>query len=67
MTIPVSSVGPLTSLEPQRRAGFEVLIDCGVAVLLQFATPAQAAQARTTLCDHVRPPASSALGHARHA
>lgn len=67
MTIPVNSVGPLTDLQPQRRTGFEVLIERGVAVVLQFATPAQAAQSRTTLCDHVRPAASRGVVHAQRA
>lgn len=53
MTIQVNSVGPLTRLEPQRRTGFEVLIDCGAAVFLQFATPAQAALSRTLVCDRL--------------
>lgn len=54
MAIWVNSVGPLRSIEPQRRTGFEVLIDCGAAVLFQFASPAQAALSRTNLCDHIQ-------------
>lgn len=57
MTIQVKAVGPLTRLDPQRRTGFEVLMECGAAVLLQFATPAQAALSRTALCDNVGPAA----------
>lgn len=56
MTTLVSAVGAPMLLEPQQRTGFEVLIDCGAAVMLQFATPAQAIVSWTCISDRMSPP-----------
>lgn len=55
MAIQVNDVGPLTRINPQRRTAFEVRIETGPAVLLQFAAPGQAALSRARLCERVGP------------